>query len=54
MIEFLLSVIIILFAVGGMALGVLAGRDSIKGGCSGVGTCSGHCSRQCDHHNDGE
>jgi hypothetical protein len=55
MIEFLFSLVIIMLAFGGIAIGVLAGRGPIKGGCGGGdGACAGHCRRQCEHHGDSE
>ena len=54
MIEFLLTTIIVLLAFGGMAIGVLAGRGPIKGGCGrSEGSCDGHCARRCEQHNEG-
>jgi hypothetical protein len=51
MIEFLFSAIIVLLAFGGLAIGVLAGRGPVRGGCGGSeGACNGRCSRQCEHH----
>jgi len=54
MIEFLCTVIVVLLAFGGMAIGVLAGRGPIKGGCGrSEGTCDGHCARRCEHNGEG-
>jgi hypothetical protein len=51
MMEFLFTIIVVLLAFGGMAIGVLAGRGPIKGGCGRTGgTCDGHCARRCEHH----
>ena len=49
MIEFLLTTIIVLLAFGGMAIGVLAGRGPIEGGCGrGEGSCDGRCAKRCE------
>jgi hypothetical protein len=54
MIEFLCTTIVVLLAFGGMAIGVLAGRGPIKGGCGrSEGSCDGHCTRRCEQHNEG-
>jgi hypothetical protein len=54
MIEFLCSVVIILIAFGGMAIGILAGRRPIKGGCGqGESACAGHCAKRCERHGRG-
>jgi hypothetical protein len=54
MIEFLCTAIVVLLAFGGMAIGVLAGRGPIKGGCGrSEGTCDGHCARRCEHNGEG-
>lgn len=51
MMEFLFATIVMLLAFGGMAIGVLAGRGPIKGGCGRTGdVCDGPCTRRCEHH----
>lgn len=46
MTTFVLSFLVVALAVTGMALGVLAGRDGIRGSCGGAGGC-GTCQRPC-------
>jgi hypothetical protein len=46
-----LSFLIVVLAVAGMSIGVIAGRAPIKGSCGGVGSagcelCSGNCRRR--------
>jgi hypothetical protein len=54
MIEFLFSVVLVLIAFGGMAIGILAGRGPIKGGCGrGESACDSHCARRCEHRRRG-
>ncbi len=48
MTTFVLSFVVVALAVTGMALGVLAGRDGIRGSCGGAGGC-GACQRPCRH-----
>jgi uncharacterized protein len=51
MMEFLFAAIIVLLAFGGMAIGVMAGRGPLKGGCGGSGgACDGHCAKRCERH----
>jgi hypothetical protein len=51
MMEFLFAAIIVLLAFGGMAIGVMAGRGPIKGGCGrSDGACDGHCAKRCERH----
>jgi hypothetical protein len=38
---FLLTLVVMLLAVGGMALGVLMGRQPIKGSCGGMSALAG-------------
>lgn len=46
--EFLITACVMLIAFGGMAIGVIAGRGSLKGGCGGGdGACDGHCASRC-------
>lgn len=52
---FLLSFFVILLVIGGMAIGVAAGREPIRGSCGGVGgggceLCSGRCRRERGGH----
>jgi hypothetical protein len=55
MIEFLFSVVVVLVAFGGMAIGILAGRGPIKGGCGrGASSCDGHCAKRCERRGRGE
>lgn len=55
MIEFLFSVVVVLVAFGGMAIGILAGRGPIKGGCGrGESNCDGHCAKRCERRGRGE
>jgi len=50
MIEFLFTTLVLLVAFGGMAIGILAGRGPIKGGCGrGENACDGPCARRCKH-----
>ena len=47
----LLSFVIVIAVVGAMGIGVLAGREPIKGSCGGLngggcGLCSGKCRKQ--------
>lgn len=44
----LLSFIVMLLIVGGMAIGVLLGRTPIKGSCGGVGAALGERDYSCD------
>jgi len=47
---FIVTFVVLLIAVAGMAIGVLLGRPAIKGSCGGLnqvglaGSCSGACS----------
>ncbi len=49
---FIATLIVLLIAVAGMAIGVLLGRPAIKGSCGGLnqvglaGSCSGACSSE--------
>jgi hypothetical protein len=49
---FLLSFLVLLIVVVGMAIGIIAGRPAIKGSCGGLnhiglsGSCGGACSTQ--------
>ena len=55
MIEFLLSIVVMLIAFFGMAIGLLAGRGPIKGGCGrGDDPCDGPCTRRCERRGGGE
>lgn len=55
MIEFLFTAIIMLLAIGGLAIGVLAGRGPIKGGCGrSEAACDGHCARRCEQQREGD
>ncbi|MGD8673097.1 MAG: hypothetical protein PVH86_07250 [Thiogranum sp.] len=54
MIEFLFTTLVVLIAFGGMAIGILAGRGPIKGGCGrGENACDGPCARRCKHRGRG-
>ena len=49
----LLSFVVIALVIVGMAVGVIAGRDPIKGSCGGLNgggceLCSGKCRRSAD------
>jgi len=49
-----LSFVVILVAVAGMAIGVMAGREPIKGSCGGLNgggceLCSGRCRKNRDN-----
>ena len=49
----LVSFVVILAAVAGMAIGVMAGREPIKGSCGGLNgrgceLCSGRCRKHRD------
>lgn len=46
--EFLFTVLVMLIAVGGMAIGIIAGRGSLKGGCGRA--CDGRCASRCKRH----
>jgi len=51
LITLMMSFVIIALAVTGMAIGVIAGRDPIKGSCGGLNgggceLCSGKCRRK--------
>ncbi len=41
MVTFILAFLILLLAIGGLALGVLAGRAPIKGSCGGLACIKG-------------
>lgn len=48
-----LSFLVVVLAVAGMSIGVIAGRAPIKGSCGGVGSggcelCSGNCHQRKD------
>lgn len=45
---FLLSLLIILLAIGGLAVGVLLGRPPIRGSCGGVGCGGCGCGRKAE------
>jgi len=45
---FLLSLAIILLAIGGLAVGVMLGRPPIRGSCGGAGCESCGCGRKAE------
>lgn len=48
---FLITACVMLIAFGGMAIGVIAGRGALKGGCGRAsGACDGHCASRCERH----
>jgi uncharacterized protein len=44
---YLVSFVIIVLAVTGMAVGVIFGRPAIKGSCGGIAGECPHCTREC-------
>lgn len=58
MATFMFSLVIVLLAIGGLGLGVVAGRAPIKGSCGGVaginGINCGLCKARAKCHKEGE
>ena len=48
MILFLLTFVFMVIVIAGMAIGVLLGRESIKGTCGGMGNGSCLCIKKCE------
>lgn len=46
MIYFVVTFIFMILIIGIMAIGVMFGRNAIKGSCGGTGQCS--CAEKCD------
>jgi hypothetical protein len=44
---YLMSFIVIVLAVAGMAVGVILGRPAIKGSCGGIAGKCRHCTVEC-------
>ena len=48
MLEFLIALVVLLLIVAGMSVGVMMGRQPLKGSCGGVGAALGEANYTCE------
>ncbi|KJS06263.1 MAG: hypothetical protein VR73_10225 [Gammaproteobacteria bacterium BRH_c0] len=48
MLEFLIALVVLLLIMAGMAVGVMMGRQPLKGSCGGVGAALGEANYNCE------
>lgn len=48
MLEFLIALVVLLLIMAAMAVGVMMGRQPLKGSCGGVGAALGEANYTCD------